>query len=64
MDGKKGQIDIQTIMGIIFLVLGFFASLIVFLGFFLKNSDLLFIGATVLGLISLVIPILEKVMLR
>ena len=61
---KKGQIEIDTILGLSFMILGFFTSLIIFLGFVLKNSDFLFIGSIIMGLISILVAVLDKVMLK
>ena len=66
MMSKKGQTDpnINIFLGLAFLLIGFFAAFIVFMGFVLKNPDLLFIGSVITGIISLLIAILEKVMFR
>ena len=64
MANKKGQMEVDTILGISFMILGFFVSLIIFLGFVLKNSDFLFIGSLIMGLISILVAVLDKVMLK
>ena len=64
MAQRKGQADPSMFLGLAFLLLGFFAAFIVFLGFMLKNPDFLFIGSIITGLISVLIAIIERVMFK
>lgn len=61
---KKGQVDIKFAVGLVVLMVGVLAITFMGLGFMFGNSTLVWVGSIVLGTISIVSAILEKVLLK
>ncbi|MBS3163181.1 hypothetical protein J4427_00640 [Candidatus Woesearchaeota archaeon] len=61
---KKGEINIKFFVGLVIIMVGVLAVSFMGLGFMFSNSSLVWVGSIVLGIISVVSAILEKVMLK
>ncbi|MBI2671801.1 hypothetical protein HYX16_02610 [Candidatus Woesearchaeota archaeon] len=61
---KKGQTDIKLFVGLIIIMVGILAVSFMGLGFIFNNSTLIWVGTVVLGIISVLSAILEKVLLK
>jgi len=61
---KKGQFEINIFVGLVILMVGILAVSFMGLGFMFNNSALIWVGSIVLGVISVVSAILEKVLLK
>lgn len=60
----KAQIDAGFFVGLVIIMVGVLAVSFMGLGFMFNNSTLIWVGSVVLGIISVISAILEKVMLR
>lgn len=61
---RRGQVDIKFFVGLIIIMIGVLAVSFMGLGFVFNNSSLVWVGSIVLGTISVVAAILEKVLLK
>ncbi|MBI2105966.1 hypothetical protein HYT56_03970 [Candidatus Woesearchaeota archaeon] len=61
---KKDQFDIKFFLGLIIIMVGILAVSFMGLGFIFNNASLVWVGSVVLGIITLVSAILEKVLLK
>jgi len=61
---KKGQTDIKLFVGLIIIMVGVLAVSFMGLGFIFNNPSLVWVGSIVLGLVSVLSAILEKVLLK
>ena len=61
---KKGQIEIKLFVGLVIIMVGILAVSFMGLGFIFNNSSLVWVGSLVLGIISIISAILEKVLLK
>ncbi len=61
---KKGEINIQLFVGLVILMIGVLAVSFMGLGFIFNNSTLIWVGSVILGIISVISAILEKVLLK
>ena len=61
---KKGEINIKFFVGLVIIMVGVLAVSFMGLGFMFSNPSLIWVGSIVLGIISIVSAILEKVMLK
>lgn len=61
---ERGQLDIRLFVGLIIIMVGVLAVSFMGLGFIFNNPSLVWVGSIVLGLISVLSAILEKVLLK
>ncbi|MAG19922.1 hypothetical protein CL618_00630 [archaeon] len=61
---KKEQVDVRIFVGLVILVVGVLAASFLGLGFIFSNSSLIWVGSVVLGVVTVVSAILEKVLLK
>jgi len=61
---KKGQVDIKFFVGLIIIMIGVLAVSFMGLGFIFNSSSLVWVGSIVLGILSVIAAILEKVLLK
>lgn len=61
---KKAQIDIKLFVGLVIIMVGVLAVSFMGLGFMFNNSALIWVGSVVLGIVSVVSAVLEKVLLK
>ena len=61
---KRGQVDIKFFVGLIIIMVGVLAVSFMGLGFIFNSSSLVWVGSIVLGILSIIAAILEKVMLK
>lgn len=57
---KKGEVGINVLIGLSFLIIGFFSSVIVFMGFVLEDTRFTFIGGLLMGALTLIISVMER----
>lgn len=62
--GKKGQVDLRFFVGLVIVMVGVLAVSFMGLGFMFNNSALVWVGSVVLGILSVLSAILEKVLLK
>ena len=61
---KKGQAEIRVFVGLVIIMVGVLSVTFMGLGFMFNNSALVWVGSVVLGIVSVVSAILEKVVLK
>ena len=61
---KKAQFDLRFFVGLVIIMIGVLAVSFMGLGFMFNNPNLIWVGSIVLGIISVVSAILEKVLLK
>ncbi len=61
---SKAQIDAKVLVGLIIIMVGVLAVSFMGIGFMFSNATLIWAGSVVLGTITVVSAILEKVLLR
>lgn len=61
---SKAQIDVKLLVGLVIIMVGVLAVSFMGIGFMFANSTLIWAGSVVLGTITVVSAILEKVLLR
>ena len=61
---SQGQIDAKVMVGLVIIMVGVLAVSFMGIGFMFSNSTLIWVGSVVLGTITVVSAILEKVLLR
>lgn len=61
---KKGQFELNIFVGLVIIMVGVLAVSFMGLGFMFNNPALIWVGSIVLGIISVVSAILEKVLLK
>lgn len=64
MNGTKAQVESNIVVGFVIIMIGVLAVTFVGFGFIFTNPTLVWVGTVVLGIISVITAILEKVMLR
>ena len=63
MEDKKAQVQANLFVGLIIIMVGILAVSFMGFGFIFSNSTLIWVGSIVLGIISVLSAILEKVMI-
>lgn len=61
---ERRQLDIRLFVGLIIIMVGVLAVSFMGLGFIFNNPSLVWVGSIVLGLVSVLSAILEKVLLK
>jgi len=61
---KEGQTNINFIVGLVIIMVGTLSVTFMGLGFIFNNSNLIWVGSIVLGIVSVVSAILEKVLIK
>ena len=61
---KKGQVDIKFFVGLLIIMIGMLAVSFMGMGFIFNNPSLVWVGSVVLGIISVLAAILERLLLR
>jgi len=61
---KKGQVDIKFFVGLLIIMIGMLAVSFMGMGFIFNNPPLVWVGSVVLGIISVIAAILERLLLR
>ena len=61
---EKGQVEIRTFVGLVIMMVGVLSVSFMGLGFIFNNPTLVWVGTIVLGIVSLISAILEKVLLK
>ncbi len=61
---KKGTVEINVFVGLAILMVGVLAISFMGLGFMFSNPTLIWVGSVVLGIISVISAILERVLLK
>ncbi len=61
---KSAQTDINLIVGLVIIMIGVLAVTFMGLGFIFNNPNLIWVGSIVLGIVSVVSAILEKVLIK
>ena len=61
---KEGQTSINFIVGLVIIMVGTLSVTFMGLGFIFNNSNLIWVGSIVLGIVSVVSAILEKVLIK
>ena len=62
--GRKAQFDLRLFVGLVIIMVGVLAVSFMGLGFVFNNSTLVWVGSVVLGVVSVVSAVLEKVLLK
>ena len=60
---NKAQVDAKLFVGLIIIMIGVLAVTLLGIGFMFSNPTLIWVGSVVLGTITLISAILEKVLL-
>lgn len=63
MENRKAQVEANLFVGLIIIMVGILAVSFMGFGFIFSNPTLIWVGSIVLGIISLLSAILEKVMI-
>ena len=61
---KIAQINTNLVVGLVIIMVGVLAVSFMGFGFIFNNSSLIWVGSIVLGIVSVVSAILEKVLLK
>ena len=61
---KAAQVDTNLVVGLVIIMVGVLAVTFMGFGFIFNNPSLIWVGSIVLGIISVVSAILEKVLLK
>ena len=61
---KKAQVDLRLFVGLVIILVGVLAVSFMGLGFAFNNSALVWVGSLVLGILSIMSAVLEKVLLK
>ena len=61
---KEDQVDINFIVGLVIIMVGTLSVMFMGLGFIFNNPNLIWVGSVVLGVVSVVAAILEKVLIK
>ncbi len=61
---SKGQVDAKILVGLVIIMVGVLAVSFMGIGFMFGNAALIWAGSVVLGTITVLSAILEKVLLR
>ncbi len=64
MNNTKAQAEVNLIVGLVIIMVGVLAVTFIGFGFIFANPTLIWAGTVVLGIISVITAILEKVMVR